>query len=96
MRLIPVLGAVGVLAFAGEAYAGPLDACGNIDLTADANCKVFTKGGCDVQCTPINVDLTCNAQLEASCSGGCTVMVDAMCTTMCSGSCMTKIGRAHV
>src|SRR5438045_2067395 len=90
MRLLPILSALGVLLAAAEAHATTLDACGNIDISANANCKVLTSGGCTAQCTPINVDVACDAKLEVSCNGGCSVSADVMCTTNCSGTCMTQ------
>lgn len=89
MRILSVLFAFGVLLLATEANAAPLDACGKIDVSANANCKVLAKGGCEAQCTPINVDIACNAKLQVGCTGSCNASVDVACTTMCSGSCMT-------
>lgn len=81
-------GTLGAVLLAGSAArATSLDACGNIDVSANASCKVMTQGGCTAQCTPVNVDIACNGKLEVSCQGGCTAMVDASCTTQCSGTC---------
>jgi hypothetical protein len=74
------------VAFTTEARAG-IDACGKIDVSANANCKVVASGGCTAQCTPINVQAACDGKLYASCQGGCTAMVDASCTTSCLGTC---------
>lgn len=74
------------LAIPTEASAG-LDACGSINLSANANCKVAVQGGCTAQCTPVNVQVACDGKLYASCQGQCKASVDASCTTSCQGTC---------
>jgi MYXO-CTERM domain-containing protein len=94
--LISAVSAVGALvAFQGVAHAG-LESCGNIQVSADAQCKVETMGGCTAQCTPISFQGACSASLETSCNGTCNVMVDVSCqdscVTDCSGTCTANPG----
>lgn len=82
--------AVPVLAITSEARAATLADCGNIDVSANANCKVLAMGGCTAQCTPVNVSIACDAKLQASCSGQCNVSADVMCKNTCNTSCLTE------
>lgn len=68
------------------AHAG-LEACGNIDVKADAKCKVEVKGGCTAQCEPVRFEAACAAKFEAKCSGKCNASIQASCTSSCNGSC---------
>lgn len=92
MRTTHLLFAAGLaaLTLTTEARAATLADCGNIDVSANANCKVLAMGGCTAQCTPVNVSAACDAKLQVSCSGQCNVSADVMCTTSCNGSCMTQ------
>jgi hypothetical protein len=74
---------------ATEARAG-LEACGNINVSADAQCKVETSGGCTAQCTPLKMELACSGKLEASCSGTCNATLDASCSGSCKADCSGK------
>ena len=62
MKLRPWLLALSIAAPAtvllapGVAHAG-LDACGNIDVKANAQCKVMAQADCTAQCTPVNVEV---------------------------------------
>jgi MYXO-CTERM domain-containing protein len=68
------------------ALAG-IDACGDIDVKAEARCEVKTSLGCTAQCEPLNVQVACAARLQASCSGECTATADVSCTGSCTGTC---------
>jgi hypothetical protein len=86
---------------AGLAFALPLVAtspaqasladCGNINVSAQAQCTVVAPGvDCEAQCTPLNVKASCYAKLSASCSGQCdlpSVDCQASCNTSCKASC---------
>jgi MYXO-CTERM domain-containing protein len=75
------------LAFAPEARAGGLDACGDIFVDAGANCEVLVEGGCVAQCEPVAFNATCAAEGAIGCQGGCNVDADVECTASCQGSC---------
>jgi hypothetical protein len=64
------------------AFAAGSDACGNIALVANGNCKVEVSGGCTGDCQPI--------AFVAACDGQCTLSADASCTGGCEASCETK------
>lgn len=74
--------------YTSEVHAFSLADCGNIDVSANANCKVLAMGECTAQCTPINVSAACDAKLQASCSGQCNASADVMCTSSCNTTCM--------
>lgn len=85
--LVSAVSAVGALvAFPGVAHAG-LESCGNIQVSADAQCKVETMGGCTAQCTPISFQGACSASLETSCNGTCNATVDVACQGSCKTDC---------
>src|SRR4051794_19061648 len=75
---------LGVFAFAAPvlmatpARAG-IDACGNIDVQADAHCEVKADIDCTGSCTPLNFTAAC----EGQCSGSCNVSASATCTGSC-------------
>jgi MYXO-CTERM domain-containing protein len=64
-----------------------LEACGNIDVSANATCKVETQGGCTAKCEPVNFELACAAKLEAQCNGECTATADVQCAATCKADC---------
>lgn len=74
------------LAVPALAHAGPLDACGDIDVRSDAQCE-FVAEGCEVECTPLAVEGACAAELHASCEGSCNAEISASCDTSCRASC---------
>ena len=68
MKLLAIttLAAAGAL-FLGlpnTAHAG-LDACGNIDVSASAQCELVTSGGCVAMCEPLAFEAACAGQLYA-------------------------------
>jgi hypothetical protein len=75
--------------WSGTAHAG-LSSCGDIDVEADAECKVEVKGGCTAQCEPPQLELACSAKLQASCSGKCTASAEASCSASCDVDCKAK------
>ena len=85
--LATAISAVGALvAFPGEAQAG-LSACNNIEVSANASCKVETMGGCTVQCTPVSFQAACSGKLEVSCDGMCNATADVSCQGTCKSDC---------
>ncbi len=76
-----------VVSAPGVARADLLSSCGNIDVQANASCKLETSGGCSADCTPVHFEAACAAQLEVMCSGQCTASADVNCTASCSGNC---------
>ena len=70
-----------------RAHAG-IDACGDITVSASAECELIPPGvDCDVHCTPIAVQATCSAELYASCSGECNGSATVECTGSCDTDC---------
>ena len=69
-----------------DAHAG-IAACGNIDVKANANCKVEVKGGCNAQCTPVKFEAACSAKFQVKCDGRCNAEVKTECTAVCGGTC---------
>lgn len=69
-----------------EARAG-IEACNNIEVSANAQCQLQTEGGCTAQCTPVKMEVACAAKLETQCSGECKASFDASCTASCKGDC---------
>jgi hypothetical protein len=68
-----------------EAHAG-IDACGNIDVDAQASCTAEVSDKCTVDCSPLKVDVACSAQLEASCESSCQ-LPEVNCSVDCEGTC---------
>jgi MYXO-CTERM domain-containing protein len=73
--------------WSGNAHADAFDSCGNIDVEANAQCKVEVEGGCMVKCEPPQVRLACAAELQVDCAGECNVQATAECTGSCSADC---------
>lgn len=72
---------------ATTAHAGLAD-CGNIDVSAKADCEVRVEGGCTASCTPLSVVATCSADLYVGCQGTCNIDAEASCTASCDvGAC---------
>jgi hypothetical protein len=68
------------------AHAG-LEACNNIDIRANAQCKLEASGGCTAQCEPTHFRAACAGKLTAQCDGECSVSADVQCKASCEGSC---------
>ncbi|HEX4340442.1 MAG TPA: hypothetical protein VH062_31250 [Polyangiaceae bacterium] len=71
------------------AHAG-ISACGNIDVTADAQCEVLTSGGCEANCTPPKLEAACAAKLEVDCETMCDEVPSVDCTGSCQTDCETE------
>lgn len=69
-----------------DAQAG-IEACGNINLSAGAQCEFKTSGGCEAACTPVNFELACAGRGSLECRGQCGLDATVECTTDCQGSC---------
>ncbi len=69
------------------AHAG-LEACNNINVRANAQCKVETSGGCTAQCEPTRFEAACAGKLTGQCDGECTATADVQCKGSCEGSCV--------
>ncbi len=68
------------------AHAG-IEACNNIDVKANAQCKLEAEAACTAQCTPVKVEAACSGQLQTKCSGECSATATADCQASCKGSC---------
>lgn len=80
--LISLMVAISTLAALPRAQAATLADCGNINIEANATCKVETGLSCEAHCTPLN----CSAALYAECKGECTATPPS-CEVSCSGTC---------
>jgi MYXO-CTERM domain-containing protein len=60
-----------------------LAACGNIDVSAEAQCEVVAEGGCTAQCEPVSFQAACDGR----CEGTCTATAEVDCSGTCQGSC---------
>jgi hypothetical protein len=88
------------LALTSTARADSIADCGNIDVSAQADCSVVVDvPTCQAQCTPVSFTAacdakctatvpSCNVECEGSCSGSCTANPGTFnCETDCSGKC---------
>jgi MYXO-CTERM domain-containing protein len=71
-----------------EAEAQDLSACGNMYVSAEAECTYVPEQECKAQCTPVHLEAACAADLSVDCSGECKLEAQASCTASCSGECM--------
>lgn len=73
-----------------------IEACGNIDVSAEAECELLVEGGCVAECTPVNFQASCSAELyvgcEGQCSGSASVDCRASCDADCQAQCTVKPG----
>jgi len=72
-----------------NAFAG-IDACGNIDVSAQANCELVVEGGCEARCTPVSVQAACSAELYVECNGQCNASASVQCSASCEADCSAK------
>ena len=79
--------ALATVALSSNTAQAGIEACGNIDVEANAECEVLFEGGCEAQCTPVSVTAACSVQLEAECNGECNLDAEVECTNTCQGSC---------
>src|SRR3954449_5701414 len=93
LKRLSYVGALALLPsffIARPAYAG-IEACGNIDVKANATCELDTSGGCTARCTPVSFEAQCSADLEVDCKGSCNVSASATCTASCNvDSCVAE------
>jgi len=68
-----------------------LEACGDINVEANAQCKVEVEGGCEAHCTPVSFYAACSAKGYASCEGECD-LPSVECSGSCEGSCQGECG----
>jgi hypothetical protein len=76
------------LSFAAALFVAPhaqasLDACGNIDVRAEAKCTAYVEGGCQAACEKLEFEATCHAHGYLDCRGRCSASVEAACTASC-------------
>jgi len=75
-------------AFAQDGIA----ACGNIDVSAEAKCKVEVSGGCKAKCEPIAFRAACSVDARAECTGGIDVDCNVDCKAEVQASCEANPG----
>ena len=78
-----------VLLAAAPAQAG-IDACGDINVRAKAECTVEVEGGCKAKCEPINMRAACTGKAQVECEGECDIDVDVSCTASCELDCQAE------
>lgn len=64
-----------------------LEECGNIDLSAEAECELVVQGGCQGKCEPPRMEIACAGDLYIGCQGECSASAEASCTASCQGEC---------
>jgi hypothetical protein len=74
--------------FGTHASAQDLSACGNMYISAEAECEYVPEAECKAQCTPVHLEAACAAELSVDCQGMCNLEAQASCTASCSGGCM--------
>lgn len=74
------------VSLSAPAHAG-IDACGDINLEANAECTMEVSGGCEVQCVPLQFTAACSAELHVGCEGECSASASVECNASCQGSC---------
>lgn len=80
--------ALAALVITPRAANAGIEACGDIYLTAGANCELVPPGAsCTTQCTPLAVEVSCAAQLQVDCALECTGSASVECTGSCEGTC---------
>jgi modification target Cys-rich repeat protein len=96
IALVSVAAGAALFFAPSTAHAG-IEACGNINVRAEANCKVEAQGGCTVNCTPVKFEAACAGKLEVQCSGAeckaeASLDCQGSCTGTCEGQCEAKPG----
>lgn len=81
-------GAIVAAAFlsAPAAHAG-IEACGNIDVQAEAQCEMKLEAECRASCEPLRFHAACAGELYVECGGMCEGTLDAECSGTCEGTC---------
>ena len=68
------------LLFSKNASAG-FEACGDIDIEANAKCEILLDAACRAKCEPVNFSLSCASELYVECGGMCELDAEVECTT---------------
>lgn len=89
--ILSSVAAVAAFAFAGEARASHLDACGGIWLDAEAagRCEVVPKESCETRCEPASTERVCATRLYNDCAPSCQLTAEVECSTSCVETCDT-------
>lgn len=82
-----LLGAV--LVVPQTARAG-IDACNDINVSAQAECELVTSGGCEAMCTPLALEAACSGRLAVECDGECSASASVECTASCEADCVGR------
>lgn len=73
--------------FTTQAHADLAD-CGQINVTAQAECEVVPPSAeCEAMCTPLSVRAACSAQLAVECDASCDELPSVDCRGQCFASC---------
>lgn len=86
--VLTLASSLGLGTFVAEASAQDLSACGNMYVSAEAECTYVPEQECKAQCTPVHLEAACAAELSVDCNGECRLEAQASCTASCSGECM--------
>lgn len=78
------------MGISATAEAKTIDACGNIEFSAEANCEMVVSGGCTARCEPLNFRAQCSADLYVGCEGQCTANASLTCTASCEADCSAE------
>lgn len=81
------LAVVPVLVLAPRLARAGLEACNNIHVSASAECKLETSGGCTAMCEPTRFEAACAGKLTSQCDGECSASADVDCTGSCEATC---------
>ncbi len=86
--IAPIFAAAALLFFSPTSAHAGVDACGDIYITAGAECEVIPPGAtCSTQCTPLTVEVACAAELQVECSAECSGSASVECSGSCEASC---------
>lgn len=90
--LVAGLAGTAALLVPDTASAEGFSSCGDIEISAEATCKVEVEGGCTAQCTPVSFELSCEASCDGECSASITGECSASCEADCSATCEVNPG----
>ncbi len=76
-------------ALEGDGSETGVAACGNIDVKAEAECKVEVGAECVANCTPVHFEAACAGRCESSPP---TVTCEGTCQSECKGTCEVDPG----
>jgi hypothetical protein len=90
LRASAAAAALATFLAAAPSQAG-IDACGDIDVRADATCTAnVTPADCELHCTPASFEASCAGKLEAQCEPMCNKLPQVSCTGSCQSDCETE------